>query len=494
MAGDVQSQSLKRRRWPIIVGGCIAAVLLGCIITSAAGAALYFSFRERFESAQPTVAYILDTSPRMREPTEEGVRLDLARGVLAEIVRPSNPVLTSGLRVFGSGAVAVSCEDTELVVPLSPSNQRQIASQLGTLEAGSSSDAALAEAMVAAIRDMTATDGPHSLVVVTGGDDGCSPQAGQFVAQEAERAGISLQTYVVGYGVTDEQAQAIKGIVEQTPGATYHQADNAEELRNVLNDIQGQIDREATVAVARATLFDRLGQGDLPELAASEADEEPAPGPVGGETTTGATACDHPYMPLRSGATWAYGGGQSFTWVVTGVSGGQNSATASLTIDFGEGQLNYEWLCDQQGIKFYYSGGFISDEMGELVQIEMVSGEGTSLPPADQLVPGAAWSSAYTWSYSFEMEGIGGTAFTTDVVQDHSFGGTSSVSTSAGTFEAVSVHTSGTNTTSLGFAEDTSSSFSSTTWFARDVGIVRMEYSTGDGESYSLDLVSYSIP
>ena len=80
---------------------------------------------------------------------------------------------------------AAICQDTDLLVPLAPANQGLISDQLAALTAGAGADAALAEAMVAAIRDLAATAGPHSLVVVTGGADSCNPEAGQLIAREA---------------------------------------------------------------------------------------------------------------------------------------------------------------------------------------------------------------------------------------------------------------------------------------------------------------------
>ena len=57
-------------------------------------------------------------------------------------------------------------------------------------------------------------------MVVTGGADClCNPEASEVVAQEAKRSGIDLETYVVGFGVSDLDAQAIKVIVDQTPKA-----------------------------------------------------------------------------------------------------------------------------------------------------------------------------------------------------------------------------------------------------------------------------------
>src|SRR6185436_18160076 len=143
-------------------------------------------------------------SPRMIEPSEGGTRLAIAQAVLAEIVRPADTAVTAGLRVFGTGHQPAACQDTDLLVPLAPASQGLISDRLVALTSGAGADAALADAMVAAIRDLAGTRGPHSLVVVTGGADSCNPEAGQLIASEADKAGIKLELFVVGFQVSDE--------------------------------------------------------------------------------------------------------------------------------------------------------------------------------------------------------------------------------------------------------------------------------------------------
>ena len=235
---------VKKRPWTVWVGiGCALLLLVTCCTSASVGA--YFYLRPQSSSQQPAVEYVLDASPRMNESTEGGTRLEVARGVLAEIVRPANPDLNSGLRVFGSGAVPQPCQDTQLVVPFSTSNQDKIASQLQGVNAGSNSDSPLSEAMISAIRDLASKGGPQSLVVVTGGADACNPQAGELIAQEAARAGVDLKTYVVGFQVSSEDSQALKNQVGSIPGGELQTADDATSLRTVLASIQRKVDATA---------------------------------------------------------------------------------------------------------------------------------------------------------------------------------------------------------------------------------------------------------
>jgi hypothetical protein len=106
-------------------------------------------------------------------------------------------------------------------------------------------------AMVAASRDLAALAGPHSLVVVTGGADTCNAEAGQLIADEAERAGIELKVFVVGYQVPPEEAEAIKGWIDEGGGQgwIYAGADNVESLKAILTAIQRYVDRGSDEAL-----------------------------------------------------------------------------------------------------------------------------------------------------------------------------------------------------------------------------------------------------
>jgi hypothetical protein len=201
------------------------------------------------------------------------------------------------------------CSDTDLVVPFAPANQPKIVAELPVLTVGPASGGALAEAMIAAIRDLAKTGGPHSVVVVTGGPDSCNPDAGDLIAQEAARAGIELQTFVVGFMVDEPDAQAIKGMIDETPGGMYLSAPDEDTLRNILEAVQAHIDDPATTPTSRI-LAAATPQATL---------------------NFGHTACDYEYWPLRQSASWLYAGPNG-EWSdgVASVIGDDVSATVPL--------------------------------------------------------------------------------------------------------------------------------------------------------------------
>jgi hypothetical protein len=479
--------STARRPSTIILIGCGALLLVLCC-AAVAGGMVYFAFRRgAIVQAQPAVEYILDASPRMQQPSEGGTRLSIARGILAEIIRPSDPGLTAGLRVFGTGALPVACSDTDLLVPLAPASQGEISDSLLGLNPGTSSEAAMVEAMIAAIRDLSSTGGPHTLVVVTGGFDSCNPEASQLVKQEAERAGINLETYVVGYQVSDEDAAAIKGFIDDIPGGEFKAAENSEELRSVLSDIQSRTERPGMLSF--------LPPGLLPTRAASGSggDEPTQPPAATAIITTGQTACDHPYFPIRPGASWVYSGDAGTqTWSVTSVSGDQSNATATMEMAFQGGTVTYTWSCGGDGVVSFDFGTMGLPTSGFTSDITITSNSGTILPPPGQLVPGASWDNTFTEEVHTSAAGVA-LDMTMEANETYTATGFETITTGAGTFDAIRIDGSGTFTTTSDLAGSFAIDVSTTYWLAEGVGFVRFE-TNAEGVSSVSDLSAYSIP
>jgi hypothetical protein len=455
--------SAQRRLWVGLGAGAVVVLCLCLVVGIGGGVALYLT-RNQTSAVAAIVEYVLDASPRMAQPGDTGApRLTVARGVLADIVRPADPAVVSGLRLFGSGAVAQSCQDTNLLVPLGPSSARQIADSVAGLEAGQSTDSALAEAIVAAIRDLASKKGTHSLVVVTGGSDSCNPNAGQVVAQEAKRSGIDLETYVVGFGVSDTEAQAIKVVLNQTPKARYLAAKDEATLRTTLRGVQDRI-------------------------------EHPAAG------YTGQNACDYPYNPLRIGATWEYSDPYStYSQTVTAATGGpsQTTVTEASTSAYSGGSANqtYDTTCGPDGIEGFQMQ-FGGAGQGTTGKMTMTAHSGHSLVPPSEMAPGTTWSDAVTW-VDVVTQADKVVTMTMDVTDTYTAVGVESVTTPAGTFSAIRVDTVSTSLTtnpSLPAGSQVMTYTSAmTTWYARGVGMVKWA-SAGGGTPYESQLVAYSVP
>jgi hypothetical protein len=228
----------------------------------------------------------------------------------------------------------------------------------------------------------------------------------------------------------------------------------------------------------------------------------PPPTPPGGSSAasglSGQTACDHPYLPLRQGATWTYSTESGpYSWVVNSVEGDTRSATTAMNWTISNVQGTYNWKCDTTGIVSYEFGAISSTEFGQIAEFNVTESSGTFLPPANLLVPGYTWQNAYTLSYSIQAQDTNISA-TSTVSDSYEVTGAEPVTIGGQTFDGLQISRSTHQTTQVqmpGGINVPPTDFSSTGTFvmARGVGIVRMD-STTEGAASTSELTSFSIP
>lgn len=257
--------------------------------------------------------------------------------------------------------------------------------------------------------------------------------------------------------------------------------------------IVGVLPSDAT-PLAQATTDTQTGSATATPL--PEAGTVPGGTGVGG---TGQTACDHPFLPMRAGATWTYefvSAEASGTYVMTidNVSGDAENATAQMTMTFDTFAVTYNWTCTRTGgLQSYdYALGAISAE--GLSGSSSVTGEGVFLLPADQLVPNASWTYGSSGEMSMSAGGVTMNGTTTSsatctvagVGTSIDFGGTTLTDT-------LTVLTEQTIKTVFGGVDTPAADLTTTTDYVRGVGMINAATASSTGGS-SMKLVSYSIP
>jgi hypothetical protein len=225
---------------------------------------------------------------------------------------------------------------------------------------------------------------------------------------------------------------------------------------------------------------------------------EATPTPPGG---VGVTACDHPYFPIRTGASWSYTsnfGGN--TWNVNRVSGDTSSATAEMGYTMTDISGVYDWLCDTTGLVSYQFGGGVNFAgQGQVVTFEVIESSGVFLPPADVLVPGYTWERTYTLQYELTIEG---NTFPSTIAVAESFSvvGNDPVTFNGETYPGLQVQSSSSTTLDIAFAapggggsQPITTQASNSLVYARGVGIVSST-SQSQGSTSQSDLVSFTLP
>jgi hypothetical protein len=217
--------------------------------------------------------------------------------------------------------------------------------------------------------------------------------------------------------------------------------------------------------------------------------------PTATQTTTPAapaaqSACDHPWLPLRKGATWEYvHNADHFTWTVTDVTGGLTNATATVAVKFSSSTSTYHFICDAEGLKIYDYDNTVVNAAGAQVDPKVNSSTGVWLPPAAQLTSNHAWK--FDFAVEYDMGASAGKMQYTSSASTTTTGAAASVKVQAGTFNAVHVDRATTAKTSPGSAGN--QTFSEADYFAPGVGIVRFDF-VSNGANSSAELVKYTLP
>lgn len=221
--------------------------------------------------------------------------------------------------------------------------------------------------------------------------------------------------------------------------------------------------------------------------------------PGGGVASVGQTACDHPYFPLRPGATWTYSAeGGTMTWTVTGVKGDKNNATADITFGIGQTQMT-------QSIQCSGSGGIL---VGILIGLNLGSSgnmaitrsnpSGSFLPPADQLKPGFTWQS----SSDIQVQLSGGQVTmsgTGKAVEQYKVASNNKVTVAGKLYDGLQVAGTMTQDMSISMpnvpiavpASRTSGAMNMV--YAKGVGLIQ-NTSQLEGQSFTMTLTSFKVP
>lgn len=255
-----------------------------------------------------------------------------------------------------------------------------------------------------------------------------------------------------------------------------------------------------------------------PQPTPAPATSEAQPGPVA--STEPQTACDHPYFPLRPGATWTYRErAQRYTvrWTVTDVEGDRQTATARMEAlvevpdpSMGENtRLEYTWRCSaEEGIvSFDYVSLTNANRSSTEFRFEIVEneGEGVMLPPVARLTPGQSWNLTSRSTIRMVLpDGAGGPGI-------GDMGGTSETRVAYTVAEALPVTFVGATYDGLKLQQETeitinitiggvsagvpanTTAVTSTSMLARGIGYVLVD-EIGGMDNAGMELVEYSIP
>lgn len=270
--------------------------------------------------------------------------------------------------------------------------------------------------------------------------------------------------------------------------------------------------RNRLVSLAAAILSGMMlsacgGAGASPAVVPTVPPPAPTATATPAPTASGQTACDHPYLPTRTGASWSYQNAEGNTLVlaVEDVQGDAQKAEATMTAKIDNLSFTYHWRCTASDgiVSFDYvtlaglaSGGLsISD-------LTLTKRTGVFLPPASQLVQGATWPIEAGFQMTFGLQDqtlVGDVNLTINMKVT----GTDPANFNGQSVDGLQVHQENQGTIRLTMAgatlPDQPTAISGDMVLGRDIGIISQSGKVDLGSSVrlprtSFDLVSYRLP
>lgn len=195
------------------------------------------------------VELVFDSSGSMAAEISPGVtRIDAAKNVLNDVVDaiPEQEGINVGFRVYGHEGSnqeadrAASCQSTDLVVPIEGTNKDSLRAAIESYQPVGWTPITLALNEAGNDFEEPAENEINAIVLVTDGLETCGGNACEAALALAEGE-VNVTTYVVGFGLTQEEQGTLQCIADAGGGLNLNAA-NADELNDalftVLNELQ----------------------------------------------------------------------------------------------------------------------------------------------------------------------------------------------------------------------------------------------------------------
>ncbi|GLW33474.1 VWA domain-containing protein [Actinoplanes regularis] len=219
----------------------VATGLIGA--TSLLGAAPAHA-DETENSEPPTVELVLDVSGSMKAADIDGeTRIAVAKRAFNKVVDalPENTQL--GIRVLGATYAGknkkIACQDTQQIVPVGPVNAVQAKNAIATLKPTGHTPIGLA--LKKAAEDLSDNGSTRRIVLITDGEDTCTPPDPCDVARDLAAQGTHLVVDTLGL-TPDEKTRKQLVCISTATGGTYAAANSEAELTD---RVQQLVDRAA---------------------------------------------------------------------------------------------------------------------------------------------------------------------------------------------------------------------------------------------------------
>ncbi|MEV6340389.1 VWA domain-containing protein [Nocardia vinacea] len=179
---------------------------------------------------------ILDASGSMQRPDPAGTMMDAAKNAVRNFVDSAPADAKVGLTVYGTNTGNTEAEKTSGCRDVRVLHKPEALDRSALTSAVDGIKASGWTPMGTALRQAAETlpkSGPRSIVLVSDGDDTCSPPEPCEVARELKKQGLDLIVHTIGFAV-DAKARAQLTCMAQATGGTYSDAADGPALERTL--------------------------------------------------------------------------------------------------------------------------------------------------------------------------------------------------------------------------------------------------------------------
>lgn len=245
--------------------------LLKCLLSGWAlliGIAVVESPLRAQESGGARAIVVFDASGSMWGEVTGGVKIDIAKKVVAEIISGIDPAMELGLIAYGHRSKG-DCADIELLVEPKADSAGEILKAVTELQPKGKTP--LTDAVMQAAQFLKFTESKASVILVSDGVETCDRDP-CLAAEEMERLGVDFTCHVIGFDLKEGESSDLECLAQKT-GGMYLPATDAASLRVSLQAAMKQVVKPSTVlvvepkkssggALIEGVGFQLLGQGE----------------------------------------------------------------------------------------------------------------------------------------------------------------------------------------------------------------------------------------
>ena len=221
-----------------------------CLASIVIGWALLIGTADVF-GQQPAAAsraiIVFDASGSMYGEVPGGVKIDIAKKVVSDIVGSIDPGMELGLMVYGHRKKG-DCEDIELMVPPQSGSSAAILKAVAGLEPKGKTP--LTASVIQAAKYLKFEEFRASVILVSDGVETCAKDP-CMAAEELERLGVDFTCHVIGFDLKPGESSGLECLAKKT-GGMYLAAKDAASLKSSLEAAMKQVAKPVTTLIVEA--------------------------------------------------------------------------------------------------------------------------------------------------------------------------------------------------------------------------------------------------